>query len=78
MLLPRPVRDHQLGHRLDARPRNLRGGRRDRRQGLGRLRIAGVALSVDNVAFPLATVSRIYVTQAEIDRRFGADSDPGV
>jgi len=46
--------------------------------GLGSLRIAGIALSVDNVAFPLATVPRIYVTEAEIARRFGPDDDPGV
>jgi len=52
------------------------GDRIDARE-LGRLRVAGIALSVDNVAFPLATVPRIYVAQAEIDRRFGADPDPG-
>jgi hypothetical protein len=48
------------------------------RGGFGRLRIAGIALSVDNVAFPLATVPRVYLTQAEVARRFGADRDPGV
>jgi len=47
-------------------------------RGLGSLRIAGIALSIDNVAFPLATVPRVYVSQAEIRRRFGADRDPRV
>jgi predicted lysophospholipase L1 biosynthesis ABC-type transport system permease subunit len=45
---------------------------------LGDLRIVGIALSVDNVAFPLATVPRLYVSQALIGRRFGDDPNPGV
>lgn len=60
-----------------AREWGLEPGDRIDARGLGRLRVAGIALSVDNVAFPLATVPRIYVAQAEIDRRFGADPDPG-
>ena len=38
---------------------------------LGALRIAGIAVSPDNVAYPLAKAARVYVTQAEIQRRFG-------
>lgn len=45
---------------------------------LGTLRVAGIALSVDNVAFPLATVPRVYLSEGEIQRRFGAERDPGV
>lgn len=53
------------------------GDRIDVRE-LGTLRIAGIALSIDNVAFPLATVPRVYVARAEIQRRFGAERDPRV
>ena len=45
---------------------------------LGGLRIAGIALSVDNVAFPLAAVPRVYVSAAEVGRRFGREHDPVV
>lgn len=61
-----------------ARAWHLQAGDEIRVGRLGRLRIAGVALSVDNVAFPLATVPRVYVTEGEIQRRFGRERDPGV
>jgi hypothetical protein len=35
------------------------------------LRIAGVAVSADNVAYPLAKVARVYITTREVQRRFG-------
>ena len=57
---------------------NLAPGDRIDVRDLGTLRIAGIALSIDNVAFPLATVPRVYVADAEIRRRFGAASDPRV
>ncbi len=56
----------------------LRVGDELRIGGLGALRIAGVALSVDNVAFPLAAVPRVYVSAAEVGRRFGRERDPVV
>ena len=43
---------------------------------LGAMRIAGIALSVDNVAFPLAAVPRVYVSEREIQRRFGPERNP--
>ncbi|HEY0343062.1 MAG TPA: FtsX-like permease family protein [Solirubrobacteraceae bacterium] len=61
-----------------ARAWNLRAGDEIRVGRLGTLRIAGVALAVDNVAFPLATVPRVYVTEREIQRRFGRERDPAV
>lgn len=57
---------------------HLRVGDRIQAGRLGSLRIAGIALSVDNVAYPLATVPRIYVSQEEIERRFGPEQDPSV
>ena len=45
---------------------------------LGARRIAGIALSVDNVAFPLAKAPRVYLTEREIERRFGRRRDPVV
>jgi ABC-type lipoprotein release transport system permease subunit len=38
---------------------------------LGPVRIAGVALSPDNVAFPLARTARVYLSRAGLLRRFG-------
>jgi ABC-type lipoprotein release transport system permease subunit len=38
---------------------------------LGELRIVGVAVSPDNVAYPLAKAARVYVSQDEIQDRFG-------
>jgi ABC-type lipoprotein release transport system permease subunit len=40
---------------------------------VGRLRVAGVAVSPDNVAYPLAKAARIYVSIGEIARRFHFD-----
>ncbi len=61
-----------------AREWDLQPGDRISVRQLGELRVAGIALSVDNVAFPLASVPRIYVSEAMIQRRFGADPDPDV
>ncbi|MGZ4276562.1 MAG: FtsX-like permease family protein [Solirubrobacteraceae bacterium] len=35
---------------------------------LGAMRVVGIALSPDNVAFPLATAPRVYVAQAPLER----------
>ena len=39
-------------------------------EGLGDLRVAGVALSPDNVAFPLARAARVYVGEQEVRDAF--------
>jgi ABC-type antimicrobial peptide transport system permease subunit len=44
---------------------------------LGPVRVAGVALSPDNVAFPLVRTARIYLSRAGLVRRFGG-GDPAV
>lgn len=44
--------------------------------GLGELRVAGIALSVDNVAFPLARAPRVYLDETLIRARFGGEPDP--
>ncbi len=44
-----------------AREWDLRVGERLRVAGLGALRVAGIALAPDNVAFPLAKTARVYV-----------------
>lgn len=38
---------------------------------LGELQIVGIAVSPDNVAYPLAKAARVYVTQRQIQDRFG-------
>ena len=38
---------------------------------LGPLRVAGVALSPDNVAYPLARTARVYISRRGLMRRFG-------
>jgi len=45
-------------------------------QELGELTVAGVVLSPDNVAFPLAKTARVYVGEQEIRERFGPDARP--
>lgn len=40
---------------------------------VGRMRIVGVAISPDNVAYPLARAARVYVDIDDIARRFGFD-----
>jgi putative ABC transport system permease protein len=45
-------------------------------RGLGRLRVAGIGLSPDNVAFPLASTARVYVTRALVDARIGTARAP--
>jgi ABC-type lipoprotein release transport system permease subunit len=47
--------------------------------GLGRLRVTGVVLSPDNVAFPLARTARVYVGEDEVEAAFpGAVVEPNV
>ncbi len=55
-----------------ARTWSLQPGDRLSVGGLGRLRIAGVSMSPDNVAYPLASAARVYVGQAPVRRAFGA------
>lgn len=43
---------------------------------LGRLRIAGVAVAPDNVAYPLASAARVYVSNAGLRTRFGEEVRP--
>ena len=38
---------------------------------LGQVRVAGVALSPDNVAFPLVRTARVYLSRSGLVRRFG-------
>jgi ABC-type antimicrobial peptide transport system permease subunit len=40
---------------------------------VGRMRVVGVAVSPDNVAYPLAKAARVYVDIHQIARRFGFD-----
>src|SRR3954447_13994106 len=40
-------------------------------QGVGPLRVVGVAISPDNVAYPLASAARVYVTEREFQFAFG-------
>jgi ABC-type antimicrobial peptide transport system permease subunit len=44
---------------------------------LGPVRVAGVALSPDNVAFPLVRTARVYLSRSGLVRRFGG-GDPAV
>ena len=62
--------DLQVGETLDVGdPRS----RRDRDIYLGPLRVVGIAVSPDNVAFPLASAARVYVTEQEFVNAFGLD-----
>src|SRR4051794_9324967 len=45
-------------------------------RGLGALRVAGIATSPDNVAYPLAKTARVYVGEDEIRAAFPGDRDP--
>jgi ABC-type antimicrobial peptide transport system permease subunit len=40
--------------------------------GLGRLRVAGVAVAPDNVAYPLASTARVWLPNSGLAARFGA------
>jgi predicted lysophospholipase L1 biosynthesis ABC-type transport system permease subunit len=40
---------------------------------LGSLRVAGIAVAPDNVAFPLASAPRVYISRAWIERESGQD-----
>jgi ABC-type antimicrobial peptide transport system permease subunit len=59
-----------------ARAWGLGVGDRVRVGRLGRLRIAGVARSPDNVAFPLASAARVYVGEGLVRARFGGGELP--
>jgi ABC-type lipoprotein release transport system permease subunit len=54
-----------------AREWGLRPGDRISVGRLGPVRIAGVALSPDNVAFPLTRTGRVYLSRSGLIRRFG-------
>ena len=54
-----------------ARAWNLHPGDRLVVGRLGPLRVVGVALSPDNVAFPLARTARVYLSRKALERRFG-------
>jgi ABC-type antimicrobial peptide transport system permease subunit len=54
-----------------ARTWGLRPGARLSIEGLGRLRVRGVAVAPDNVAYPLSSVARVWVAQAAVRRAFG-------
>jgi ABC-type antimicrobial peptide transport system permease subunit len=43
---------------------------------LGRVRVVGVALSPDNVAYPLARTARVYLSRHGLMRRFGGGDLP--
>ena len=43
---------------------------------LGEVRVAGVAVGPDNVAFPLASAARVYVSNEGLRRRFGSAIRP--
>ncbi len=60
-----------------ARSWGLRLGSRLLLDGLGALRVVGIAESPDNVAFPLAA-PRIYLSRPALDARFGVERDPQV
>jgi ABC-type antimicrobial peptide transport system permease subunit len=49
----------------------LRPGSRLRVEGFGSLRVRGVAVAPDNVAFPVSSVARVWVTQAAVRRVYG-------
>ena len=53
-----------------AREWDLAPGDRLRLEGFGDLRVSGVALSPDNVAFPLARTARVYVGEQEVREAF--------
>jgi hypothetical protein len=44
-------------------------------EGLGDLRVAGIAVSPDNVAYPLARTARVYVGEQEVRDVFGFDEE---
>ena len=48
----------------------LQPGDRLRLEGFGDMRVAGIALSPDNVAFPLARAARVYVGEQEVREAF--------
>ena len=43
---------------------------------IGRLRVVGVALAPDNVAYPLVSTARVYVSREGLQPRFGTDVLP--
>jgi ABC-type lipoprotein release transport system permease subunit len=45
---------------------------------LGAMRVAGVAVSPDNVAYPLASAARVYVDAAEVEQAFAFRIEPNL
>jgi ABC-type antimicrobial peptide transport system permease subunit len=73
------VAGRDLGARADetvieaglAREWGLRPGDRIEVGQLGTVRVVGVALSPDNVSYPLARTARVYLSRRGLERRFG-------
>lgn len=59
-----------------AREWSLEPGDRLRVGPFGGLRVVGVAVSPDNVAYPLARAARVYLGEQEVRRRFGPGETP--
>jgi hypothetical protein len=54
-----------------ARAWGLRPGSRLAVEGFGVLRVRGIAVAPDNVAFPLSSVARVWIAQAAVRREYG-------
>src|SRR4051812_36971689 len=72
----RPRRDDVVVEQGLARTWGLRPGSTLTVGRLGPLRVAGEALSPDNVAYPVASAARVYIGRGLIARRFGAGEQP--
>jgi len=55
---------------------SLEPGDRLRVGPFGALRVVGITVSPDNVAYPLARAARVYIDQQEVRRRFGPGETP--
>jgi FtsX-like permease family len=67
----RPRADEALVEAGLAREWGLAPGDRIAVGRLGAVRIAGIALSPDNAAYPLARTARVYLSRRGLERRFG-------
>ena len=65
-----PRSDEVVIERGLAKEWHLRPGDPLRLEGFGDLRVAGIALSPDNVAFPLASTARVYLGEQEVRDAF--------
>jgi ABC-type antimicrobial peptide transport system permease subunit len=54
-----------------ARKWGLRPGARVAVEGFGGLRVRGIAVAPDNVAFPLSSVARVWISEAAVRRAYG-------